>query len=167
MLNGSTPRGFLRPCVLLMVREAPVHGYELLDRLGDLGFDVSNPGTVYKLLRQLESEGLVASRWEDGDRNSHHRRRSYELTEAGIAELKSQAHGLVRWQRQIESFLGRYIEAERGARRRAEARRATGRPRPTAFPIAPSEGVHEPPVPRAHVRPPQVDRPLNEAPPPG
>lgn len=144
MLNGATPRGFLRPSVLLMVREAPVHGYELLERLGELGFDVSNPGTVYKLLRQLEAEGLVRSRWENGDRNSH-RRRSYELTDAGAAELKSQAHLLVRWQRQIESFLGRYVQAERDARAREH------RPRPYA-PAMP-ESVPGAPVPNAHMSP--------------
>jgi DNA-binding PadR family transcriptional regulator len=48
-------------------------------------------GTVYPALRRLEAQGLVASAWEeDGQarRANRPRRRNYQLTKAGRAQLR-------------------------------------------------------------------------------
>jgi PadR family transcriptional regulator, regulatory protein PadR len=42
-----------------------------------------NPNTMYPLLRQLESRGLIEGKWEHPERRS---RRYYSLTEAGAEE---------------------------------------------------------------------------------
>jgi PadR family transcriptional regulator PadR len=42
-----------------------------------------NPNTMYPLLRQLESRGLIEGKWEQPDRRS---RRYYSITEAGGEE---------------------------------------------------------------------------------
>ncbi|MCA1680840.1 MAG: helix-turn-helix transcriptional regulator, partial [Actinobacteria bacterium] len=47
----ALPKNFLRPCLLLLLREAPAHGYELLDRLRAFGFEGSDPGGLYRALR--------------------------------------------------------------------------------------------------------------------
>ena len=56
---------FAEPAVLLLLRDRPAHGYELLDRLGGLlpsdGIDMGN---LYRLLRALEDDGLVRSEWD-------------------------------------------------------------------------------------------------------
>src|SRR5919205_446393 len=59
----TLPRNFLRPCVLLLLRESPAHGYDLLERLKAFGFPGSDPGGLYRMLRGLEDEGLVRSAW--------------------------------------------------------------------------------------------------------
>ena len=40
----ALPKNFLRPCLLLLLREQAAHGYQLLDRLRAFGFEGSDPG---------------------------------------------------------------------------------------------------------------------------
>src|SRR3954469_17815372 len=70
---------FVEPSLLLLLRERPLHGYELLERIPELGVegrvDISK---LYRLLRALEEEGLVTSEWS-GDLPGP-AKRTYELT---------------------------------------------------------------------------------------
>ena len=104
----ALPKNFLRPCLLLLLREAPAHGYELLDRLRAFGFEGSDPGGLYRALRKLESEGLVASAWQRSGAGPD--RRIYELTRAGRKELHRRAKALAETRQTLASFLGRYEE---------------------------------------------------------
>lgn len=104
----ALPKNFLRPCLLLLLREAPAHGYELLDRLRAFGFEGSDPGGLYRALRKLESEGLVASAWQRSGAGPD--RRIYELTRAGRKELHRRAKALAETRQMLASFLGRYEE---------------------------------------------------------
>ena len=47
-LLAGLPRNFLRPCLLLLIAEAPSYGYDLLVRLGELGFRHVDPGMLYR-----------------------------------------------------------------------------------------------------------------------
>ncbi|HEV2723718.1 MAG TPA: helix-turn-helix transcriptional regulator [Thermoleophilaceae bacterium] len=104
----ALPKNFLRPCLLLLLREAPAHGYELLDRLRAFGFEGSDPGGLYRALRKLEGEGLVASAWQRSGAGPD--RRIYELTRAGRKELHRRAKALAETRQTLASFLGRYEE---------------------------------------------------------
>ena len=53
------PRALLAPCLLLLLAEAPGHGYELMERLKPLGFDWGGPGPIYRELRALEEPVLT------------------------------------------------------------------------------------------------------------
>src|SRR5687768_12773442 len=55
------------------------YGYSLKRALGELGFEVDE-GTLYPLLRRLESQELLSSRWVVEDSRP---RRYYRLTEKG------------------------------------------------------------------------------------
>jgi PadR family transcriptional regulator, regulatory protein PadR len=117
---ASLPKGFLRPCVLLLLREQPVHGYELLERLGALGFDRSDPGGLYRTLRGLEKEGFVHSSWEKSAAGPD--RRIYELTRAGGEELHRHAKAVAAGADLLAAFVSRYeefVKLRRPARRRA------------------------------------------------
>ena len=51
---------FTEPALLLLLRERPAHGYDLLERLPELtGEQRVEMGNLYRLLRALEEEGLV------------------------------------------------------------------------------------------------------------
>jgi PadR family transcriptional regulator, regulatory protein PadR len=102
------PKNFLRPCILLLLREQPAHGYELLERLGVFGISRDDPGGLYRALRALERDGLVQSRWEPSPTGPD--RRSYELTRAGMEELHAQVRGLVETRAVLDTFLSRYTE---------------------------------------------------------
>ena len=51
---------FSEPALLLLLRDRPAHGYELIDSLGELipGRRV-DMGNLYRTLRALEAEGLI------------------------------------------------------------------------------------------------------------
>src|SRR5215210_3658088 len=102
------PRQFLRPCVLLLLRESPAHGYDLLERLTAFGFSGSDPGGLYRALRALEQDGLVRSAWERS--SSGPDRRIYELTRTGMQELHQYAKGLERTAEVVGAFISRYSE---------------------------------------------------------
>ena len=118
-LSSGLPKNFLRPCLLLLLREDDAHGYELAENLCAFGFDHSDPGALYRALRKLEDEGVVRSDWEPSE--SGPRRRVYSLTAAGIEELDVRAADLADGERRIDAFLDRYLKARRlpaGHRRR-------------------------------------------------
>ena len=71
-----------------------VHGFELARRLAETAGAkrLTAHGTLYKALSRLERAGLVASRWEDPDvalAAGRPRRKSYDLTQAGVGALAS------------------------------------------------------------------------------
>jgi PadR family transcriptional regulator, regulatory protein PadR len=102
------PRNFLRPCILLLLREGPAHGYDLLERAHSFGFTRSDPGGLYRALRALEDEGLVRSGWEPSSQGPD--RRIYEITRSGAEELHDAARSLALTADVLQRFLGRYEE---------------------------------------------------------
>lgn len=54
-------RGVIILAVLSLLREEQ-YGYSVLKQLADSGFDVDQ-GTLYPLLRRLETQGLLESAW--------------------------------------------------------------------------------------------------------
>ena len=116
------PRNFLRASLLLLLRESPAHGYELLERLRALGHEGSDPGGLYRSLRALEDDGFVRSAWETSESGPD--RRIYELTRPGMEQLHEQAKALVATSDVLEGFLSRYREfvaLPRGSESTAEA----------------------------------------------
>lgn len=80
-------RDVLPLLVMHLMSEGPSYGNQLMDRISELteGVLSVNPNTMYPLLRQLESNGLIEGRWEHPERRS---RRYYSLTTAGKREYR-------------------------------------------------------------------------------
>jgi DNA-binding PadR family transcriptional regulator len=78
--------GHLRLYLLVLLADHPMHGYELIQALGDRfgGTYVPSAGTVYPRLAKLEDDGLV-TKTADG------RKTVYSITDAGRAELAARA----------------------------------------------------------------------------
>jgi PadR family transcriptional regulator PadR len=106
--SPALPHNFLRPCLLLLLREEPAHGYDLLQRLRPFGFVRDDPGRLYRALRSLEDEGLVHSAWEES--SSGPDRRIYDLTRDGMEELHRAATKLAAAADVLDVFLRRYAE---------------------------------------------------------
>ena len=93
-------RGFFRPgevrlALLSLLSDEPGHGYELMKRLGDRsgGLYRASAGTIYPVLQQLEDEGLVRVKTEDG-------KKIYQLTDEGREELHAHEEHIARiWRR--------------------------------------------------------------------
>ena len=124
-LSSGLPKDFLRPCLLLLLREGEAHGYELAENLGPFGFDHSDPGALYRALRRLEADGLVGSDWTPSEAGP--RKRVYSLTERGIEELDRRAGDLAEGERRIDAFLDRYLKARRLPRSSKRGRALAGR----------------------------------------
>ena len=100
---------FVEPSLLLLLREGPLHGYELLERIPELGVEGRvDIGNLYRLLRALEEEGLVTSEWSAELPGPA--KRTYELTAEGRRLLDRWAEALQRAEETISSFLKRYEE---------------------------------------------------------
>jgi len=99
---------FVEPSLLLLLRERPLHGYELLERIPELGEGRVDIGNLYRLLRRLEDEGLVRSEWSADLPGPA--KRTYELTAEGRDLLDRWAEALREAQQTIGKFLRRYKE---------------------------------------------------------
>ena len=106
--ESALPRNFLRPAILLLLRENPAHGYDLMERLRPFGFHRPDPGGLYRALRSLETDGLVRSAWEPSQTGPE--RRIYEITRAGGEELHRLVAGLEAGRESLDAFLSRYSE---------------------------------------------------------
>lgn len=73
--------------ILLLLAEQRGHGYELHERITQVMplWDVS-PGNLYRELRRMDADGLVASVWEASQTRGP-ARRVYEITNAGRRAL--------------------------------------------------------------------------------
>lgn len=73
-----------RAAVLVLLRESSDYGYNLITRFQELGLSW-NSGTVYRILRSMEKDGLVTGAWEINPEGPP--RRMYCLAPAGRTEL--------------------------------------------------------------------------------
>ena len=87
-------RGFLQILVLALL-EKEMYGYSMVRTISDLGYVVEE-NTLYPLLRRLEKNGWVRSRW---DVTEDRPRKFYGITDAGRA-LRTQL--LAIWKKQDE-----------------------------------------------------------------
>jgi PadR family transcriptional regulator PadR len=103
---------FSEPALLLLLRDRPSHGYELIDSLDELipGRRV-DMGNLYRTLRAMEARGLVDSEW-DAEAPGPAKRR-YELTGAGRKVLGEWAATLEHVRDRIDEFLRRYEKGRR------------------------------------------------------
>lgn len=82
-------RGSLVMAVLVAL-QVEAYGYALRRRLGDAGLEVDE-GTLYPLIRRLEEQGLLESRWGESDEGR--KRRYYTISAEGrelLAELRAE-----------------------------------------------------------------------------
>jgi DNA-binding PadR family transcriptional regulator len=84
--GGRGTRLNVRPAVLALLLERPMHGYEIIQELDSRtnGIWRPSPGSVYPTLQLLEDEGLIEAEAEGG-------RKSYHLTDAGRPEAETAA----------------------------------------------------------------------------
>jgi DNA-binding PadR family transcriptional regulator len=82
--RGSRPN--VRPAILALLVERPMHGYEMIQELESRtgGIWRPSPGSVYPTLQLLEDEGLIEAEATGG-------RKRFSLTEAGRAEAQTAA----------------------------------------------------------------------------
>ncbi|MEK9518368.1 PadR family transcriptional regulator [Streptomyces venezuelae] len=79
--RGRARRGDVRASILALLKDRPMHGYEMIREIGERsdGAWRPSPGSVYPTLQMLEDEGLIISESEGG-------KKLFTLTDTGRAE---------------------------------------------------------------------------------
>jgi PadR family transcriptional regulator PadR len=108
---GRPIRGFLEPCLLLILRRGKSHGYDLKDELRPFGLGEVNPSLVYRALRDMDAQGLVESEW-DTETTAGPARRVYQITDAGRQYLNTWAQNLRETDRILHHFLQAVDQSE-------------------------------------------------------
>src|SRR5277367_6144419 len=100
-LKMELRRGCLIVAVLAQLR-VEQYGYTLRKALADDGLEIDE-GTLYPLLRRLETQGLLVSQWREEEKRN---KRFYRLSPAGEQIL---GQLLDEWQR-INTSLGKILQ---------------------------------------------------------
>jgi DNA-binding PadR family transcriptional regulator len=84
--RGRARRGDVRASILALLKDRPMHGYEMIQEIAERssGAWKPSPGSVYPTLQLLEDEGLISSASEGG-------KKLFSLTETGRAEADAGA----------------------------------------------------------------------------
>ena len=93
-LTQELRRGVLILAILKALQEE-LYGYALREKLANKGLEVQE-GTLYPLLRRLETQGLLQSRWQVGETRP---RRYYKTSSAGRTTLAAMGK---EWNAQVE-----------------------------------------------------------------
>ncbi|MFJ1593907.1 PadR family transcriptional regulator [Kitasatospora albolonga] len=82
--RGRARRGDVRASILALLKDRPMHGYEMIQEIGERsgGAWKPSPGSVYPTLQLLEDEGLIVSASEGG-------KKLFTLTDSGRGEAES------------------------------------------------------------------------------
>lgn len=96
-------RGSLVLAVLTQLRNEQ-YGYTLRKALAEYGMEIDE-GTLYPLLRRLETQGLLVSEWREEEKRN---KRFYKLSSAGKAILKQL---LAEW-KSIDASLNGILKGE-------------------------------------------------------
>lgn len=78
-------KGILDGCLLAIIKEGEIYGYELAAKLESYGFLSFSEGTIYPLLLRMQKEGLVCTTLRKSTAGP--KRKYYSLTEKGELEL--------------------------------------------------------------------------------
>ena len=100
------PSGLLPAAVLLLLKERPGHGYELVERVRALGVDRSQRA-VYAAAAMLEDEGLLKATFDFPGRGPA--RRVLSVTPAGDEALARFAEGVLR----LDALVGELLDRQR------------------------------------------------------
>lgn len=92
---------------LLSSQTSSGYGYDLRRELGLRGLSL-DPAVMYRTLREMEDRALIASRWMHSEEGP--RRRVYDITKAGEAELARIAGGLEEARDAHDAFLSAYAK---------------------------------------------------------
>lgn len=82
------PQGALAMLILRVLRNGPLHGYAIAQRIRQLSDSVleAEEGSLYPTLQRILMEGWVTAKW--GVSDTKRKVRFYSLTKAGLQQLE-------------------------------------------------------------------------------
>ena len=104
--SGKNLSRLLQPAIMALLLREPLHGYRVLELLKEEAMFKEQPPDqtgVYRILRNMEQEKLVACDWELQD--SGPARRQYALTEKGLSCLQEWKQTLIDYHDSVSSII--------------------------------------------------------------
>jgi len=110
--HGKQER-YIQPSILLGLYMKPSYGYELIQEIQRFGFVEGHapPGMIYRHLRQMEEEGLVASEWQT--EGTGPAKRVYHITPEGEEVLVLWTHYMERQAEHLRQFIAQFRQVQR------------------------------------------------------
>ncbi|MFN2272776.1 MAG: PadR family transcriptional regulator [Anaerolineae bacterium] len=112
--RGRRTTGMRESALLLLLHRQPAHGYTLLEQLGEFGLGEVAPSAIYRVLRDMEARGWVASTWDD-EQTQGPPRRVYRITALGDEVLATRVQELDETRNMLDRLVGAYrLHMEKG-----------------------------------------------------
>ena len=103
-------RGDLKFAILALIRDKPMHGYEVMQVLEEesAGSYKASPGSVYPTLQHLEDIGYLEASTQEG-------RKVYSITDAGRAYLEENREQVKHIFERVSEFSSRFFSRDMSA----------------------------------------------------
>ena len=105
--QGGTLVRFVQPIILFSLADAPDHGYDLLQKIARTQLWQDAPpdaAGVYRVLRDMESRGLIRSHMDSASKAAIGKR-VFEITDAGRICMKNWIETLEQYRRGIDEVI--------------------------------------------------------------
>ena len=105
--QGGTLTRFVQPIILFSLADAPDHGYDLLQKIARTQLWQDAPpdaAGVYRVLRDMESRGLIRSHMDSASKAAIGKR-VFEITDAGRICMKNWIATLEQYRRGIDEVI--------------------------------------------------------------
>lgn len=104
---GKSLSRLTQPSILtvLAAHDGPLHGYAIIQEMAQgpmYGGSAPDPTGIYRILKQMENNGLITSAWDTSE--SGPAKRCYELTDEGHACLRRWIDSLACYKASIEEL---------------------------------------------------------------
>lgn len=88
--KSQIKRGTLEFCILLLIKQRPTYGYEIIRTLEKYPIIAAKENTIYPLLRRLLKEEFISSTWQESAEGLPPRK-YYSITDRGLKYLSAMA----------------------------------------------------------------------------
>jgi len=108
--RGWKGRGrILTNAILLIIAEEPNYGYDIANKLDELGIEriegIGQMGKIYRILSDLENNGYIISEW---DTSKSPPVKVYTITPLGLEYLKYAVESVKQEIKVLETFISKY-----------------------------------------------------------
>jgi len=103
-------KGWLELAILASLWKERLYGLDILRRLENHSDLILAEGTIYPILNRLKADGLVDSRWVEGE--AGHPRKYYSLTAAGRRRAVAMARYASSFLSSIDDLIAPLLETE-------------------------------------------------------
>ncbi|WP_201712838.1 PadR family transcriptional regulator [Rossellomorea arthrocnemi] len=107
MSSSQLLKGILEGCLLSIIANGEVYGYEMMEKLEANGFKMVKEGSIYPLLLRMKKDGLVIARQKEMPSGGP-KRKYYYITPKGEGELEDFKQ---RW-REVSLSVNQLLEEE-------------------------------------------------------